>query len=372
MADVSIETVAKLAGVSKATVSRVLNKRDSVHPRTLRAVEDALTQANYVVRGRSRLLSKSGDLPVLKAFALIVPEIASGLSGSLQRGLVSEASTLHHQVIICNSDNSIHKQGDEILQLIHKRVAGVAVVTVTSAPTPIHHIELLQRCGIPVVLLHRDVPDTETPVIRLPLEQAGYEAGRALIAKGHRRIVLVTGMEASSSRLHEEGLTRALREAGAELPQQFVYRVKGYAPLSMPDMEAAVVEMLRELQALPLAERPTALFATFDSIAEVIYMCLMRTGLRIPDDMSLMGFGSQQRDGAVINRLNSVVVDEFRVGVQAAQFLSQMAQGVRPIASRQIIEMPLSISSGETFGAVMQVNASARNFAQQNATFTSE
>ncbi len=344
----SIAAVAKLAGVSNATVSRVLNRHGSVHPTTVRLVEEALAQAKYVVRGRNRVGASVGERPALTAFALIVPEIASGLYGSLQEGLVSEAGALHHQIILCNSDNNVYKQADEVLQLIHKRVAGVALVTATSSPTPIYHIELLQRSGIPVVLLHRDVPDTQTPVIRLPLEQIGYEAGRALIAKGHRRIVLMSGEECASSHLYEEGLSRSLSEVGADLPGHFIYRCSGCVPLSIPDKEKSILDMLRQLQAMSPADRPTALFATFDSIAESIYMCLTRAGVRVPDDMSLIGFGSQQRDGAIISRLNSVVVDEFRVGVQAAQFLSQMAQGIRPITSHETVIMPLSISGGET------------------------
>ena len=344
----SITAVAKLAGVSKATVSRVLNHQDNVHPDTARAVRRAIEQSNYVIRGRRHPAKEASAQPKLSAFALVVPEVSGGLYGSLQKGLVTEANTLHHQVLLCHSDNNVFKQGDEILQLVHKGVAGVAMVTVTSAPTPPHHIELLQRANIPVVLLHRAIEGVRAPVILLPLEQVGYDAGRALIDRGHRRVALV--ISGKSKAPHEIGLVRALREVGSDLPEQFICRFDDFVRLPVSRVEDAVLRLLGQFWSLPAHERPTAIFATFDSIAEVVYMCLMRMGLRVPGDMSLVGFGGAYREGAIDSRLTSVVVDEARVGTLAAQFLSSMIQRVKPIDSDEQIVMPLSLSNGETIG----------------------
>src|SRR5690606_30634873 len=99
------------------------------------------------------------------------PEISGDLYTSLLRGFEAAAQAQYHQMIVCNTGDNVFKQGDDILQLIHKKVSGVAMVPVASSVTPVSHIEVLQSAGIPVVLLHRDVPSVTAPLVAIPLEE---------------------------------------------------------------------------------------------------------------------------------------------------------------------------------------------------------
>ena len=90
--------------------------------------------------------------------------------------------------------------------------------------------------------------------------------------------------------------------------------------------------------------------ASFDSLAEVIYLLLGGMGCRVPEDVSLVGFGGERRRGAVAQRLVSVTVDEEAVGRRAAELLHQMRDGERPLDGNDEISVPLGLSDGTTLG----------------------
>src|SRR5262249_389634 len=117
------------------------------------------------------------------------------------------------------------------------------------------------------------------------------------------------------------------------------------------DIAAHEPEVLPILQAVCRGpDRPTAIFASFDSDAEELYLLLGRLGLRVPEDMSLIGFGGSQRDGAVVERLTSVTVDEAQMGRQAADLLDQMRRGELPLEHEETVLIPLGLSQGESLG----------------------
>jgi DNA-binding LacI/PurR family transcriptional regulator len=112
--------------------------------------------------------------------------------------------------------------------------------------------------------------------------------------------------------------------------------------------EQFVKSSLEEL--LKLARRPTALFCSFDSEAELVYLLLGRMGVKVPEEISVVGFGGTWRDGAISRRLTSVTVDEEELGLRAARLLDEMRRRERPLNDVTEILMPLSVSKGETLG----------------------
>jgi DNA-binding LacI/PurR family transcriptional regulator len=275
---------------------------------------------------------------------------------ALLQGFGDAASAHYHQPIVSNTADNLYKQGDEILQLIHKRVAGVAIVPVASAATPVLHIEVIQAANIPVVLLHGDVPGSTAPLVALPLENVGYQAGVLLLERGHRHVaVLAQNAKGLSSEMHVRGLRRAMQDRGLSLPEEYFHAFEGASPFSLSTLEAAVERAFARMAALPEDERPTALYATSGIIAEVTYMRLMRNGVRVPQDVSVISFGSQQRVGAIAPRLTSIVVDERLVGARAVELLGRCrsrdaASTAAVCEPRQIENVPISLTEGETLG----------------------
>src|ERR1043165_4021725 len=123
----------------------------------------------------------------LDIFGLVIPDTRGGFYPSLQRGFHEAAANQHNQVIICDSGNDHFRQADALLQLIDKKIAGVAIVPTTSPPTPPHHIRPLHERGIPVVFCHRRVEGVQAPLVSFSAVEAGKRAGWAMLQKGHRR-----------------------------------------------------------------------------------------------------------------------------------------------------------------------------------------
>jgi DNA-binding LacI/PurR family transcriptional regulator len=359
----SLVEIAKEAGVSQATVSRVLNDRDCVSADTARRVRKAAASIGYrKTAGGPGRKTKEQATPAkdtaLNAYALVVPDVRSGLYMALQEGFEEGANEHYQQVLVCNSQNDSYKQGDQILQLMQKRVSAVAVVTATSSPTPPHQVQMLQRIGIPVVLLHRPVIEVRAPLIELPLEEIGYEAGRALLERGHRKVAMLTGLNNDSARLHFQGFQRAL--LGVDLQAWPLLQTPELSLASItPDVQAEVRASLERMWKLLPNQRPTALFATFDSVAELVYMTLMNMGVRVPQEVSLISFGGTTRVRALTSRLSAIVVDEAQAGRRAAALSSQMRSGAMPIENDHREVMPVELVEGETLGAPQRVTPTA-------------
>jgi GntR family transcriptional regulator, arabinose operon transcriptional repressor len=321
-------------GVARSTVRQAMSSLEE--DGLIRRVQGKGTFVEADVR---RKLRRGQDL-----FALVVPETREGFYPSLLRGFEAAAADIHHQTIICNTDNDVVRQGDIILQLLDKEVGGVAINSSDAAPTPAYQIRQLQKHGIPVVFCHRGVEGIVAPLLAIPFYDVGYLAGKVLAERGHRRVALFGCHRAASMQASEQGLNDALQAGGSVVPIQ---------SLCVEERPANVREQLvwASLQQMfAVSGCPTAIVCTFDSLAEVIYLRLQRLGLRVPEDVSLLGFGGKWREGAITQHLTSVVVDEIATGQQAVALLHAMRSGLRPIDDDTRITMELSLSEGETLG----------------------
>ncbi len=301
-------------------------------------------------RGRGQRAAKEGlKKKTLSAFALIIPEVQGGIFTSLQYGVGAAAEAIYHQLIVCNSHDDIYRQADAIMQLIRKHVAGVAIVSPTTMPTPSHQIHLLQESGIPVVLIHRGIKGVRAPLIALPFEQATYKAGRWILGRGHRRVAFFVTEDAPFTDLCVQGLRQALRESGLDLPAQLIHQCC-WDGFSLRDIRKNIREAISRMWSLPSDQRPTAIYASYDLLAQEIYITLIEMGLRIPEDISLVSEGGEHPKGAITERLSCVTLCESRSGELAVDLLIQMRKGTRPINSDERFVIPLSISEGDTLG----------------------
>lgn len=359
----TLDHVASEAGVSKATVSRVINERGNVSAETIRLVHSAMARAHFRPPApkppRSQpAQTRKASSSALSAYALLVPEINGDLYTSLLRGFEAASQQQFHQTIVCNTNDNVLKQADDLIQLMHKRVSGVAVVPVASTPTPVAHIAVLESMGIPVVLLHRDVEGSSAPLIALPLKQIGHRVGREFIDRGHRRIAMFTTGGSLAGQSHRQGLEEALRKQDLELPESMVCSCAGALPVSMPTLEESVAQAVDRLWSLPETERPTAIYVPSSVVAEVLYMKFLERGVKIGTDVSLLAFGASQRVGAINSRLSSIVVDELQIGRQAIELLEQSRRarqaGDTDTSARLIRHPDLSLAHGETLGRVRE------------------
>ena len=279
--------------------------------------------------------------PGLDLFALVVPQTHGGFYPSLLAGFEGAASEVHHQTVICATDNEVPRQAEIVLQLIDKQVGGVAFVPASDPFTPTYQIRQLQQQGIPVVLCHRVVVGITAPLLAVPFHEKGRLAGKALADHGHRHVAMIGYHPTPSTKSVYKGFLEGLRGGGGE-SVELVF-TGGSSVTAKEELVWATLQ-----QVFAGAAPPTAIFTTFDPLAKMIYFLMPRLGLRVPEDVSLVAFGDTCRTGAFVQRLTSVVVDEIAAGRQAALWLHEMRSGDRPIEDNEEMVLSLRLSEGET------------------------
>jgi len=293
-------------------------------------------KGTFVDEDARRKLKRGQDL-----FALVVPFTQEGFYPALLHGFETAVGEIHHQTIVCSTDNNVDRQGDVILRLLDKKVGGVAISPTRPPVTPAYQIRVLHEHGIPVVLCHRPIEGVSAPLLAIPYREVGRLAGRTLAQHGHRRAAAFVSSRYSGTEEWVAGIGEAMQAAAGGASLESVY-LTGSGHVQEEDVWAALQGVFRG------PDRPTALLASFDSIGEVLFLLMPRLGLRVPEDVSLVGFGGAWRDSALARRLTSVVIDEIATGRQAVALLDEMRRGNRPLNDTTEITLELSLSDGQT------------------------
>lgn len=265
--------VAKRAGVSQSAVSRVFTPGASASPEMTKRVRRAADELGYrpnilarsLITGRSRIIG----LVISYLENNFYPEVLEKLSAALQqRG---------YHVLVFMARQSVESIDDVVQEILDYQVDGIVTASVAMSS------DLAMRCqaaGIPVVLFNRAQDDPSLSAVESDNRAGGAALGRFLVAGGHRRIGYIAGWEgASTQRDREAGLMDALEDAGMTLHARAVGNFR--------HEEAA--EAARTMFAA--AERPDAVFVANDHMAFAVMDVLrFELGLRIPDDVSVVGF----------------------------------------------------------------------------------
>ena len=163
----------------------------------------------------------------------------------------------------------------------------------------------------------------------------------------HRRVAIFIHRPSDASEGYEAGLRTAMRAHGGDLLEQHIYRGSPKTP-ELAEQEEVVLATLRRMLADP--KPPTAIMTSFDSVGEMVYLLLGRSGVRVPEDVSLISFGGTLRDTVLLRQLTSVAVDEAEIGHRAAELLNEMRDGQRPVDDDEEIVMRLALTEGQTLG----------------------
>ncbi len=270
----TIKDVAKLAGVSASTVSRTLSNRVFVEEETRKKVLKAVEELNYHPSGLARGL-REGKTYML---AFLVPDINSLFYPMVMKSMERYAMEKGYSLILCNNNESIETERKNMEMMGSRGIDGLLCMSVED---DVHHLAEFQKSrGIPVVLVNRVVPDPITSV-SFDNEYGGYLMTKYLLDHGHRKIAGMFG-DFGRQRFRDRytGCKRAMEEYGIEdYKKYFIY-----------DVDTIEEAFIRTQEALARDDRPTAFFATMDILAIGIYSGISQSGLRIPEDISVVGF----------------------------------------------------------------------------------
>ena len=307
----TISDVAKRAGVSTMTVSRVVNSTGYTSTETRSRVEAAISELGYVPNALARQLRSKRT----KTIALVVSDISNPFFTTIARGAEDVAVRHGFSVMYCNTDESEKEEEQYLLMLIERQVDGVLLVPARSSGTS---FRLLQAHHMPVVVMDRRVAARNVDSVLCDSEAGAYALTRHLVDLGHRRIAVLTGRRnISTSTDRVAGCRRALEEAGLTLDDDLVrYGGFNFGKLNQADGHRMAGEVLAAG-----GERPTAIFAANNFIAFGAIRALREAGIRVPEDMSVVAFDDLPEDWVSEPFLTVAAQPAYEIGRRAATLL---------------------------------------------------
>ena len=269
----TIKDVAALAGVSAATVSRALDDRPEISAETKEKVRAACAQLGYVPNAAARSLAGQATHTI----GLVVPDISNPYFSSMAAAIEQTAAAHGYRVFMSNSIRKEERELQAIENFAARQVDGILIIPISPRTQSRHQVIL---GNVPCVYLGAN-HDTDCSYVMTDNEAGAYDAARYLIRLGHRDILFLGGRPSSRTREQRiHGFHRALSEAGLEgreLP----------APPDVTIMRQWSYEAASELLKGPL---PDAIFAFSDMTALKVMEAAEEYGIRIPEDISLLGY----------------------------------------------------------------------------------
>jgi len=317
---VTIKDVAREAGVSVATVSRVWNEAAFVSPETRQRVAAVATRLGYSPHGAARSLITR----TTHALGVLLPDLYGEFFSEIIRGIDHKAQAAGYHILVSSSHDS-KDEIDAALRSMRGRVDGMIIMSPDlEAQRTLHALQ----GSFPVVLLNGGVDANAFDAITIENHAGAREMVLHLVAHGHRRIAMIGGPQRNYDAAERlRGYQTALTESGIALDASLI--VQGdFSELSG---HRAVKQLL------DLGSRPTAIFAANDSMAIGALSALHESGLRVPQQMAVAGFDDIPLARYMNPPLSTVHVDISLLGARAvALLLSSLLQGRRPPQQLQL------------------------------------
>jgi len=329
--------VARVAGVSVATISRVINKKAGVSELAAAKVAKAIEELDY----QPSLLGKNLRRSHTKLVIVFIPTISNTFFSKVVLGMEAKAHENDYNIIICDtrSEKAIeHKY----IELIRNRFVDGAIFLSSSLESA-EMIKLSQN--YPIVQCCEFNDDIDVPCVSIDNEKAAYEITKHLIKLGHKKIALITAddkLNASSmyhsARLREQGYKRALSESKIRANEEYIKRGK----YNFKSGQLAMNELLE------LKSAPTAVFAVADTIAIGALKACRGKGLEVPKDVAIAGFDDISFSTMVEPPLTTIAQPQFDLGYKAMELLIERIGSGTPQRRKVILEHELVIR-GTTF-----------------------
>lgn len=319
----TIIDVAQRAGVSVATVSRVLNEHPDVAENTRQRVLGAVEQLGY------RASPSSARKDVVSYVTIIANTLNSEYGSTLLRGILDQFDLDAHQAVLHLTDANLSREVNYIQ--VARRTGSHGLLLITPHTREDELIDSI-GCTIPYVFIDAYPDSTTMPCVRATNWQGARDAVNYLISLGHRRIGFIGGPHSSKiTESREHGYRSALAEVGIpfspELVQEGDYLLaRGY--------EAAA-------QLLALDERPTAIFAASDLMALGAISAAYAAGLHVPQDISIVGFDDIPLVASWHPPLTTVQQPLYQMGRMAAQMIVALVSGQKLVSPQ--IELPTQL-----------------------------
>lgn len=327
---VNITDIAKRAGVSKATVSRVMNNASMVKEETRRKVMQAIESLDYQPNAAAKSLATSHSTVI----GVILPTLDNALYAKIFKGISNTVSKYGLETILCLTEESREKEKQSLLTLKTHRVRGILLFPSDRTEEDRFFPE---DFGVPLVIIGSDAPRYHCDSILIDDFRGAYEATAALIEAGHTSIGILTGdLQKQVASERYRGFCSAMKRYKLPVCEDFVYHGE-FTTASGGDMAR---------QLLATEQRPTAVFASDNQIAMGCMWHFYNQHFRIPDDLALIAFD----DGNILQMvgvdLSVVSVDPEYIGSKATAMLIEDAENQLNMSCNRLIIVPRVILRG--------------------------
>lgn len=336
-AAVGIRDVARQAGVSVATVSRVLNNPEKVSTDVALRVQAAIAQLNYIPNSAARALTTRHT----RLIAAVVPSIAYSIYATFIEALQQRLNADNYHLVITVAGYDRENEYQEIYRLVS---AGAEALMLAGEKRDPEIYRLLQAQNIPYVLNSIYHPDSPHPCVGYDNKQAAMHTTNYLLDLGHRRIATITGNRARIDRFAErvEGIRAALEQRGLALPDAWIV-----------ERSFTIVEGRSAFRQLMAGDvEPSAIVCGNDVLAFGALLEAQAMGLRVPEDISITGFDDMEWGSQITPGLTTIHIPLAEMGTRAGDYLVGRLRGEAvPHATRIEASLIVRQSTGPHYAA---------------------
>jgi LacI family transcriptional regulator len=333
----TLADIARAAGTSASTASRAISGRGYVSPAARERLLEVAEQLGYVPNASARTLKQRTS----RVIGVVVSDLGNQFYGRLAAAIEETLRTADYQMALIGDNSESSEEVAGARTFLAMRAPGVIMTPVGEEGS-----RLLMRHGVAVVEVDRRLASSPCDAVVVDNERGALEATTHLLVNGHRRVGLLvadTNWTSDAGRL--QGYRDAHRQAGIPVDEQLIVRIGFHAP----DVDLRIARLLDE-------GRPTAIFAANNLLAEQAWHVLRRRGLRLPDDVSLVGFDDVPWMEMVSPGITVVAQPTEQLGRRAAELLLRRLAdpACEPRAERLEPRLVVRGSTGPNFRGVQQ------------------
>ena len=337
--EANIYEIAKEAGVSIATVSRVMNRSAFVSEKSTRRVMEAVQKLNYVPNSMARSLSTSVSMSV----GVVVPDINNPFFSKILKGVTAVADEKGYQVVLYSSDEQEEKEQKILHTMREHRLRGIIIIPVSEdSQETLQRLKGFASKSMPVVLLDREVDDPTFDRVVTEDEEGVYQAVCALIRGGHKKIAIVTGPQRSrTGKERLRGYERAMKEFGIPLREEYIRHG-----------DFRMDRAYEETMALcALEEPPTAIFSSNNMTTYGCLKAFSTLNLEIGKDIALIGFDDIETLRWLNYDVSVVCRDVYGMGRRAMEMLLECfgREETEAVGRKETMPMELVLRGSELY-----------------------
>lgn len=332
---IRMKDIADSLGLSANTVSKVLRNHPDISEETRQRVLQRVAEWDYRPNGLARSLATGRSYLV----GLVVPGLLHSFFAEVAMGLSSVISAKGYSLIVASSEERPHVEEEEVRQLLARRLDALVIASSGSSTELFRRMD---RQSQPYVLIDREFPELKANFVGIDDRKAGQLATAHLLDRGCLRVAHIGGRNNSTGQRRLEGYRLALQQRGLAYREDFVVRGTS-VDMHSTEQGYEVMRLLLDRQ-----PRPDGVFCHNDPLAIGAMNAILDSGLRIPEDIAVIGCGNLYFNGSLRVALSSVDQHSARLGESAGQLILDILESKKKLEPRTVILDPQVIERAST------------------------